>query len=418
LSALDPARALGEDGSRTPGGRRTRRFRQTLVVAEIAVAVMLLAGAGLLIRSFVRLHGVDRGFDAAHVLSLRVDLGRRYDGQTAKAEYFRAAFERIRALQGVVAAGAIDDLFVRRHGDLRIVAEGAPPAAPGEAAPRLIRDRVVPGYFEAARIPLLRGRFLQDGDLVADLDRDHPKAVVINEAMARRFWPGGDPLGKRITYGENPGPNAQWSRVVGVVADMRRETLDRPAFPTIFWPGFGPQMDVVVRTGGDPAAMRDGIRAALLAVDPAVPPYGVAVAEQHLGQTVAVRTLQTLLLAALAAAALTLAVIGVYGLIHQSVAVRTREIGVRMALGATRMSVGRMVLATALRLTMTGLAFGLAGALVIGRSMAAFLYETSPLDLLTFLAVPVLLIAVTIAGTLVPARRAARVDPMAALRVE
>jgi putative ABC transport system permease protein len=177
-------------------------------------------------------------------------------------------------------------------------------------------------------------------------------------------------------------------------------------------------MDVVVRTGGDPAAMRDGIRAALLAVDPAVPPYGVAVAEQHLGQTVAVRTLQTLLLAALAAAALTLAVIGVYGLIHQSVAVRTREIGVRMALGATRMSVGRMVLATALRLTMTGLAFGLAGALVIGRSMAAFLYETSPLDLLTFLAVPVLLIAVTIAGTLVPARRAARVDPMAALRVE
>jgi predicted permease len=416
LSLLNTADAAGESGSRATGGRGVRRLRDALVVAEIALAVVLLAGAGLLLRSFVRLQGVDRGFDSAHVLRLQVDLPRKYDGQAGKAVYFRDAFQRIRALPNVLAAGAIDDLFITRHGDLRVVVEGPPPA--GAAAPRLIRDRVVPGYFEAMGIPLLRGRFLQDSDLVADLDRDHPRAVVINEAMARQFWPGADPIGRRITYGANPGPDAQWSRVVGVVADMRRERLDEPAFPAIFFPGFGPQMDVVVRTTGDPAAMRDAIRSALLAVDPAVPPYGVTGAEQRLGQTVAVRTLQTLLIAALAAAALVLAVVGIYGLIHQSVVARTREIGVRMALGATRTWVMRMILGGAFGLASAGLALGLAGAVALSRTSAAFLYETSPLDPLTFLAVAAVIIIISIAASAVPARRAATIDPVTALRVD
>ncbi|MGH9158796.1 MAG: ABC transporter permease, partial [Vicinamibacteraceae bacterium] len=417
-SRANPVQALWEGGARSLGGAGSRRLRHGLVIAELALAVVLLSGAGLLIHSFVRLYALNRGFDSRHVLLLQVDLPERYDGQARKAEYYRTAFERIRALPGVVAAGAIGDLFIERTSDLQVTLEGQPKRGPDDPTPPLIRDRVVPGYFEAMRIPLRQGRYLRDADLVEDLDNDHPRAVVINETMARAFWPGQDAVGKRVKVGRDPQSDAPWITVVGVVADAKRDKLDEATTPSMFWPGFGPQMDIVVRTAGAPEAVQDAVRAELRALEPTAPPYGVVAVEQRLWETVALRTLQTMLLAALAAAALILAVIGVYGVIHQSVVARTQEIGVRMALGASKASVLRMILSGALGLSVTGLTVGMIGALALAQTLSSFLYETSPLDPLIYLAVALLLVVVTMAACLAPASRAARVDPMTALRYE
>jgi hypothetical protein len=220
-----------------------------------------------------------------------------------------------------------------------------------------MRPNVVPGYFEAMRIPAIRGRSLADADLAPGA----PPVVVINEEMARRYWPGQEPLGRRFKYGLDPGAVRPWKTVVGVVADMRRQRLDEPAIPCMFQPGVIGSMDIVVRTAGDPDRWRDSIRAEMHAIDPLVPPYGMVGVEQRLGRTVALRRLQTMLLLSLAAVALTLAMIGAYGVIHQSVTARTREIGVRMALGASAAAVQRMVLAGGLAPAVAGLTLGLSG---------------------------------------------------------
>ncbi|MPY90769.1 MAG: FtsX-like permease family protein [Luteitalea sp.] len=415
FSIANPVEALREGGPRSLGGRGSRRLRHGLVIAELALAVVLLAGAGLLMRSFVRVQTADRGFDSQNVLLLQVDLPDRYDSAAKSGAYFRGALDRIRALPGVAAAGAVSDFFIaHRHADSVISLEGRPPRRPGEPAPPLLRDAVIPGYLEAMRIPLLRGRRLRDSDLAPDA----PPVGVINEAMGRWFWPGENPVGKRLKWAPDPGADAPWITVIGVVSDMRRQQLDKAAIPSMFFAGIRNQMDIAVRTVGDPQALQQAIRAELRALDPAVPPYGVVTVDQWLGETVALRTLQTLLLGALAAAALILAVIGVYGIIHQSVVARTQEIGVRMALGASRDAVLRMILSGALGLAATGLALGLIGALTLGRAISSFLYETSPLDPLIYAAVATLLLVVTTAACLAPARRAARVDPIAALRYE
>ncbi len=412
LSSARPVEALAEGGSRTSGGRSSRRIHHALVVGEIALAVMLLAGAGLLIRSFLRVQSTSRGFDSQSVLLLQVDLPRAYDNQAKQEAFFTSAMQRLRALPGVAAVGAVSDFFIHRQPDYRIAPEGRPARRSEDPAPPLTEDQVIPGYFEAMRIPLLRGRLLRDSDLA----KGAPPVVVINEEMGRRFWPGEDPVGKRFKYGLDPGLDRPWKTVVGVVADMRRRRLDEPAIPCMFQPGISSQMDIAVRAVGDPAALREPIRAALRALDPTVPPYGVVTAEQRLGRTVALRRLQTLLLAALAVVALILAVIGAYGVIHQSVASRTREIGIRMALGANAFTVLRMVLSSGLAPALAGVVVGLLGSLALSRTIALFLYETRPIDPLIYVGVPLLLLTVTTLACLIPARRAARMDPMVALR--
>jgi predicted permease len=414
LSIANPAEALREGGPRSMGGPGGRRLHQGLVVAEIALAVVLLSGAGLLIRSFQRVQAADRGFDSNNVLLLQVDLPAAYNNRDKVAVFFSEATSRIRTLPGVMAAGAISDFFIHRQPDYRISLEGQPPRAPGDAAPPLTEDQIVPGYFEAMRIPLLRGRLLQDSDLAAGA----APVVVINNEMARRFWPGQDPVGKRLKYGLDPGANMPWKTVVGVVADMRRQRLDEAAIPYMFQPGVNPQMDIAVRTSGDPDTLRDSIRAEIRALDPTVPPYGIVTVEQRLAQTVALRRLQTLLLGTLAAVALILSVIGVYGVVHRSVAARTQEIGIRLALGANAATVLRMVLAGGLAPAVIGVVIGLLGSIALGRTISSFLYETNPLDPLIYAAVAVLLVAVTTVACLAPARRAVRVDPMSALRHE
>jgi putative ABC transport system permease protein len=412
LSSARPVEVLAEAGSRSAGGRSSRRIHQVLVVGEIALAVLLLAGAGLLIRSFLRVQSIDRGFDSAKVLLLQVDLPRTYNDQAKRSAFFTDAMQRLRALPGVAAVGAVSDFFIHRQPDYHIALEGQPPSRPEDPAPPLTEDQVVPGYFEAMRIPLVRGRVLQDSDLA----QGAPSVVVINEEMARRFWPGQDPVGKRFKYGLDPGVDRPWKTVVGVVADMRRQRLDEPAIPCMFQPAVVSQMDIAVRAIGDPAGLRDSIRAALRALDPTVPPYGIVTAEQRLGRTVALRRLQTVLIGALAAVALILAVIGAYGVIHQSVSSRTKEIGIRMALGANAPAVLRMVLTAGLTPAIGGLVLGLLASVALSRTMSSFLYETSALDPMIYAAVPVLLLTVTTVACLVPAQRAARLDPMAALR--
>jgi predicted permease len=412
LSTAKPAEVLREGGPRSLGGPSGRRVNQSLVVAEVALAVILLCGAGLLIRSFVRVQGANRGFDSRNVLLLQVDLPGTYDTQAKTAAFFAEATSRIRALPGVVAVGAIRDFFIHRQPDYRVSIEGQPAPRPGDVAPPLTEDQVVPGYFEAMRIPLLRGRLLQDSDLAPGA----PQVIVINEEMAGRFWPGQEPIGKRLKYGLDPAANTPWKTVVGVVADMRRQRLDEPAIPYMFQPGVVSQMDIAVRTVGDPISVRDAIRAEMRALDPTAPPYGILTVEQRFERTVALRKLQTMLLVALAAVALILSVIGIYGVIHQSVAARTQEIGIRMALGANAPAVLRMILAGGVGPAAVGLALGLLGSIALSRTMATFLYETSPLDPLIYAAVPALLLTITTIACLVPASHAARFDPMAALR--
>jgi putative ABC transport system permease protein len=413
LATARPANALREGGgSRLLGGRHGRRLNQGLVVAEIALAVMLLCGSGLLIHSFLRVQSANRGFDTQNVLLLQIDLPNTYNSPERVRSFYSDAMARIRALPDVAAAGAISDFFIHRQPDYRIALEGQPPRLPTDPAPPLTEDNVVPGYFEAMRIPLLRGRLLEERDLAPDA----PQVVVINEEMARRFWPGDDPIGKRLKYGLDPAANQPWKTVVGVVADMRRQRLDEPAIPYMFQPGVQAQMDIAVRAAGDPASLRDAIRAQLHELDPSAPPYGVVTVEQRLEQTIALRRFQTMLLAALAAVALLLSVIGAYGILQRLVAARTQEIGIRMALGANAAVVLRMVLAAGLWLAVAGLAIGLLGAVALSRLIASFLYETSPLDPLIYASVIVVLLGVTLVAILMPARRAARVDPMVALR--
>jgi len=414
LSIANPADALRESGPRSLGGRGGRRLHQALVVVELALAVMLLSGAGLLIRSFARVNATERGFDSRNLLLLQVDLPRTYNNREKTSAFFTEAMQRIRALPGVVAAGAISDFFIHRQPDYRIALEGQPRRRPEDAAPPLTEDQVVPGYFEAMRIALLRGRLLNDSDLASNA----PRVVVINNEMARRFWPGQDPVGKRLKYGLDPGADMPWKTVVGVVADMRRQRLDEAAIPYMFQPGVMGQMDIAVRTTGDPETLRKAIRAQMQALDPAAPPYGIVTVENRLGQTVALRRLQTLLLGALAGVALFLSVIGAYGIIHRSVAARTREIGIRMALGADATSVLRMIMVGGLGLAAVGLGLGLVGSVALGRTISSFLYETNPLDPVIYMAVTILLLAVTTAASLGPARRASRIDPMSALRDE
>jgi putative ABC transport system permease protein len=414
VSTTNPAEVLREGGLRALGGRGSRRLHQGLVVAEIALAVILLSGAGLLTRSFLRVQSASRGFDSRNVLLLQVDLPNTYNNQAKRASFFLEATQRIRALPGVMAVGAITDFFIHRQPDYRIALEGRAPSRADDPAPPLTEDQVVPGYFEAMRIPLLRGRLLQDSDLAPGA----AQVVVINEEMARRFWPGQDAVGRRFKYGLDPGADRPWKTVVGVAADMRRQRLDEPAIPFMFQPGVTSQMDIAVRTIGDPETQREPIRAAMRALDPTAPPYGIVTVEQRLGRTVALRRLQTMLLIALAVVALVLSMIGAYGVIHQSVAARTQEIGIRMALGASAVAVLRMVLAGGLLPAIVGLGAGLAGSLALSRTMATFLYETSAFDPLIYAAVTVLLLAVTTVACLVPARRAAAFDPVAALRGE
>jgi putative ABC transport system permease protein len=393
------------------------RARGLLVVGEIAVSLVLLVGAGLLVKSFVRLQQVKPGFDASGVLTMRVSLpGARYPEPKKKAEFYASLVERLRALPGVESAGATLSLPLggSNYSVGRAFVREGRPLAP-EASENAAYAVVTPGYFKTLRVPLVKGRDFDERDTA-----EAPMVAVVNEALARTIFAGEDAVGRQLTvWRDEKFPR----RIVGVVADVRPDSLDEEAGPQIYVPhaqdaGWG-GMSLVVRTkGGEPESLTQAVRGEVRALDRAQPVYDVKTLEQVLADSAAYRRVAALLMAGFACVALVLACVGLYGVVSYAVARRTHEIGIRMALGARPSDVLRMVLRQGGALVLAGVGVGVAAALGAAQALAGMLYGVSATDASVYVFVALLLACVALLACLVPARRATKVDPMEALRYE
>ncbi len=405
LASVSPAFAAGKTriSSRQWTSVSTRRAGDLLVVGEFALAFVLLISATLLIRSFLQLRAVELGFRPDHLLSMRVDLhvGRTRDREAA---YFEEAIRRAEAIPGVRSAAAVSG-FLRTDPEDSVQIEGRPLQRPGPC-----EDLIDGAFFETAGIPLKRGRVFSDRD-----SRGSEPVTIVNEAMARAYWPGSDPIGKRFRFRASD----PWLTVVGVTGDMRRQGMDRQAAPQVFEPhrqGFENMMDIVVRTNSEPAAIASVVRSEIQAIDKSVAKFKVATVSQELVEETADRRFDTFLVSSFAIAALLLSAIGIYGLLHHSVVQRTNEIGVRVALGARPAVVMGMVLRQGLVLAAAGAGVGLVGAFLVSRLLSKLLYQVAPTDPVTFGVSVLLLIVVAGLACYLPSRRAARIDPILALR--
>jgi predicted permease len=410
------APTLRASGRGSSAGAGARRLRDGLVVAELALSLVLLAGAGLMVKSMLRLQTVDPGFQPAGVLAARVRLGgARYDAVPARTALLDRATERLRALPGVVGVSAVSAAPLSGSSSSssfavqgRDVPEGQEPVAETRA--------VRAGYFAALRMPLLAGRDfteIEAGDTTA-------RVVVVNETMARRWWPGQDPIGRRLSIGGS-GPDAPWLTVVGVTRDVRQRRLGQAAEEQLYLPFAAEarrEMTLLVRTAGDPAALAPALRREIGALDPALPFVDLDTMTAVVHRSLWLQRLYGVLFGAFAGAAVLLAVVGVYGVIAYAVAQRVRELGVRMALGARPRDVAALMLRDGARLAGVGLAIGLALALGVTRVLGAALQGVSPHDPAVFLGVTTVLGAAALAASWIPARRAARVDPAQSLRAE
>jgi predicted permease len=409
--------SLNEESRGGTGSVRSRRLRSALVVAELALSLILLAGASLLVVSFNNLMNVSPGFQPAQLVIARLTLpGARYGEHARAVGFFDALSARIAATPGVQRVGATTSLpFDGSDSRLELTIErrAAESALPVRVHPRLVST----GYFQTLGIPLLRGREFTGHD--ADTA---PNVAIINEAAARRYWPNQDPIGQRISIGATD----EWREVVGIVGDTRHEGLDADTDPAAYLPqhqrftslgnGFERTITLVIRTTGDAASMAPLIRTAVSNVDAQVPIGEVRRMDDVIGDSVAPRRLNFLLVSAFAAVALLLTAAGLYGVMSYLVTQRTREIGVRMALGATRRQVLGLVLRDAGSMTVLGIGFGIAGALVLTRSMTTMLFGVSAANPIVYLATSLLLAAVALIAIAVPSSRATRVDPLTALR--
>ncbi|HXW08705.1 MAG TPA: ABC transporter permease [Vicinamibacterales bacterium] len=417
LSRPDLASIL-HDGGRSGTASRTRRaVRKALVVAQMALSVVLVLGAGLLTRSLIELNRVDVGFDASHVLTAQIQLPPRdYPRPDAVIAFYRNLAERLEGIPGVSSAGAIRILpLTRTIGDWSITLEGRP-YSPAEN-PNGDFQWVTPGYFTAMGLRLVRGRFPTNADR-----EDAPMVVVINETMAARYWPGEDALGRRFHLGTKDQP---WLTIVGIVADVRHNAIVEEPRAEMYLPhaqvsretgGIPRAMAIVARTESNPLAMVDAVRRTIRTLDPNLPISDIRTMEQVMARALSEQRFMAVLLGAFATLALVLAAVGVYGTISLLVTERTREIGIRMALGAGREAILRMVLSEAVVLAAAGLAIGLAGGAALTRSLDNLLYGIAAHDPLTFAVIPVVLITVALIASFHPARRAARLDPIATLR--
>jgi putative ABC transport system permease protein len=400
----------------TPGtGARRGLLRGALAVAELSLALILLIGAGLLIKSFYRVLSIDPGFNTEHVLTMTLSLNdSRYPQPNQKRAFFLEVLRRVESLPGVRSAAFIDSLPLRPYLDkLFIVQRAAESGAASDKGMTLSRLIVSPAYFSTLGIRVLKGRTFTDAD-----DEQAPKVAVINEALARHMWPGENPIGRQLPL------ILDGIKVVGVVADTRHEGLSADVESEVYVPLLQQEerrilgMQLAVRTAADPVGMVSAVRTQIATIDPEEPIYNVTTLEQSLSDSISPRRFNMLMLGIFAGIALALASVGIYGVMAFSVTQRTREIGIRLALGAEQRDVLGLMARRSLGLTLAGVAFGLAGAWGLTRFLSSFLYGVQPTDLATFVVVPLALVGVSLLACYIPARRATKVDPMVALRYE
>lgn len=411
-SKLDLNEALKESGKSTAGKER-HRLRSALVFADVALALLLLTGAGLMMKSLVRLLEVNPGFDSSHTLTLTLSLWGPKSADAPAVAFFGQVLQKIQALPGVESAGIVSQLPLGGNLDMYGVhVEGKSLPNP-EEDPSADRYSITPGYLRAMRIPLRRGREFDQRDLATA-----PMVALVNESMAHQFWPGEDPIGKRFRLGDTKGA---WKTIVGVVGDVLHRGLDAPHTMQVYLPNtqFTDSMVILaVRTTNDPTSLAAAVRSEITTLDPQVPISEVATMDEVVSASVANQRFAALLFLFFGAIALTLTAVGIYGVISYGVAQRTHEIGIRLALGANSREVLKMIVSEAMKPALLGAALGLCAAFGLTRLLTRLLYNVKPTDPPVFAAVLLLLIGVALLASYIPARRATRVDPMVALRYE
>jgi putative ABC transport system permease protein len=415
-SKFDLTGSLKESGQGHSLRLHQTRTHGALVIGEVAMALVLLASAGLLIRSFVSLESADPGFDAGHVLTLRLDSPPHYS-QAQQTQFFRDVLDRVRSLPGVRFVSGVFGLpFSEVDARTGFAIEGQPAAEANR--PETAYMAVAPHYFRTLGIPLEKGR-----DFTAHDDLASPPVAIINEALARRYFPHLDPIGRRIQPGisNGYGKKQPLREIVGVVGDVKLHDLAASAGSQCYVPSAQSPLGlltVVVRTDGDPLSLAHPVRSVVASANKEVAVYNVATLQQLISRSVAAPRFLTLFLGMFASLAVLLAAVGLYGLVSYSVSLRTQELGLRMALGAEKRDVLKMVIGQGLKLALMGVAIGIAGALALTRFLSSLLYGVKPTDPVTFIAVSLILIAVAWLACYIPARRASKVDPMVALRYE
>ena len=399
------------------GSARSGALRSVLVMAEVALALILLIGAGLLVRSFEKLRAVNLGFRPDNVLAMSMDLsGKPYESAARIQQFDNEILERISHLNGVTAVGLVNWLPMSNAlvwGDFKLAEQQLPPDV------LAVKPAVSPGYFRAMGIPIMHGRPFDAHDTL----KSAPVAMV-DESFARRFWPNQDPIGKRISFADEPKAESDWMTVVGVAGSIRQQNpADRRMMvyqpvTQVQQPFFLGEASFVVRSHADTASLAPALRAIVWAVDKDLPIRTIASMQDLLDTSTAEPRFQTQVLTSFSSIAFLLAIVGIYGAISYSVTQRTQEIGIRMAIGAQSRHIIRMILWRSAALVVGGLAIGLAGAWAATRVLKNFLFEVTPFDPLTFAAVSLLLALVALAACYIPARRAAATDPLVALRYE
>ena len=401
----------------TTGDGHRHLARMGLVLAEVSLSLMLLVGAGLLFRSLMNLLDVPLGFSSARITTTQVaptGEGYRAPGQTIG--YWNQVVDRLQAVPGVERVALTNALPMSGSISILSYNVAGKPELPPNQSPLSHFASVSPGFFATLGIPMVRGREFERGDAV-----ENPRVVVINEAMARREFEGQDAIGQRISFGPGPDDQPEWLEVVGVAGNIRQYGVEQEPVPTTYvlhTSSPAQPLTILVRSAGDPATVAGAIRAGLQSVDAALPITRMRPLDEVIGASLTQRRFNVTLLAVFAGIALILAIAGIYGTVSYAVAQRTQELGIRVALGATRGDVLRLVLWDGLKPVALGLVVGIAGSFLLRSSLDRLVYGVSTSDPTTFLALPVLLAAVAVVASLIPALRASKVDPMTALRVD
>jgi predicted permease len=416
-SRTDPRQGLEKGSRSSTASRNQNRLRSALVMAEVSLACVLLIGAGLMLRTFLNLIHLDPGFRESHVLTASLSLPHaRYKTDEQTAQFFQRLSAGMNQLPGVDSAGAGSDLpwtgYDENAGGFTI--EGRKPAPHEEWHARY--HMATPGYFSAMGIPLLQGRFFTEADKTGG-----PWVLIINRTMAQKYWPGEDVVGKRISFADNPKKDDDWMRIVGVVGDVKDQPNSVSAESAFWWSEYQAaesDMSLAIRTQGDPRQAADGLRSVVHAIDPELAVADVKLMDSVTDASVSTPRFTFVMVGLFAGLAILLAGIGAYGVIAYTVTQRTPEFGLRIALGAQRGDLLRMVLAQSAKLVIPGTIVGVVLALSLGRVVRTLVYGVSPADPVILVAVVLLVLAVALLAAYIPARRAAQADPIATLRAE